>query len=1023
MNSEPPQSDYSAMRQFLAGAGSRDYWRSLEQLSETSEFRDFLDHEFPRQARGWSDATGRREFLKLMAASLALAGASGCLRQPDEKIVPYVHQPEAITPGNPLFYASAMVMGGMAKGVIVKSQMGRPIKIEGNPLHPESLGAADVFAQASILSLYDPDRSRTPLYRQNIETWGRFLTAIKGEASTLRERRGAGLCILTETVTSPTLAGQLEELLDEFPEAAWHQYEPISRDSVRAGSRLAFGKQIDTIYHFDKADVVLSLDGDFLFGTPGSLRYARDFADHRRVATNGSTMSRLYVVETTPSLAGARADHRLPLGWNQVGAFARLVAAKLGVLDAEKAPPVVAGVSDAWLAALVEDLKAGQGRSLVYAGGHQSPEVHALAHAINGKLNNVGQTVSYIEPVEARGPDGSGSSGESGSASQLDSLRSLTDRMHAGDVKVLVMLGGNPVYSAPVDLSFSRCLLKVGLSIHLADHYDETSFLCHWHIPAAHDLESWGDARAFDGTATIIQPLIAPLYDGRTPGEVLSLFQRAGYQSPYDLVRATWKKRLGEAGFDTRFETALHDGVVDDTASPAVQVDASRLDTLNLSAIEPDTAAGEIEVVFRPDATVWDGRFANNGWLQEVPKPLTKIVWDNVALVSPAAAERLSLANQDVVELKISGRVVSAPVWILPGQATNTITLGLGYGRTRAGQTGDALGYNANAVRSAAGMSHAANVSLRKTGRTYPIVSTQHHWSMEGRDLVKETTLDHFREQPNFIPAPDRKPAAEPTLIPEWKYPDHAWGMVIDQTACIGCNACVVACAAENNTPIVGKEQIAVGREMNWIRVDRYYRGGLDNPQVSFQPMFCVHCEMAPCELVCPVGATLHDSEGLNQMVYNRCVGTRYCSNNCPYKVRRFNFFLYSDEQTPSLKLMHNPEVTVRARGVMEKCTYCIQRIQSARIASEIENRPLGDGDVVTACQAACPARAILFGDINDHQSGVAIQKDSPLNYSVLAELNTRPRTTYLAQVRNPNPQLAEPPAPDTPVIGEKTKI
>ncbi len=985
-----PPLDIQAIRDYLARSAPRDYWRSLDEVSRTPEFREYLEREFPRQARAWTDE-GRRDFLKLMAASLALAGAGGCLRQPDEDIVPYVRQPEGIVPGNPLFYASAMTLGGFAKGVIVKSVMGRPIKVEGNSLHPDSLGATDVFGQASILSLYDPDRSQTPIFRQNIDTWQRFVTQVAAAASALRRNRGAGLCILTQSITSPTQARLLEEILEAMPEARRFQYEPVSRDSIRQGAELAFGKPVDTLYRFDQADVVLALDGDFLFGVPGSLRHAHDFIERRRVATGGRTMSRLYAVETVPTLTGARADHRLPLGGDKIETFAKLVAARLNALPGASERRANAGIPERWLNALVDDLSAAGARSLVYAGQCQPSIVHAVAHAINHKLGAVGTTLRYIEPVVAR-------------PAELGSLAELVERLRAESVELLLILGGNPVYDAPADTDFRAALLKTKTSIHLSDRYDETSFYCHWHIPQAHRLESWDDARAFDGTASVIQPLIAPLYSGRTAAELLSLLHPEGYRSAHELVQQTWKRQFGEEAFSTRWQQSLHDGVIADTQAREATVEP-RFDRLDLGQSATPIDQDKLEVVFRPDESAWDGSYANNGWLQELPKPLTKLVWDNAALVSPATAEQLGLAARDVIELDLAGRKLRAPVWITPGVADRAVALSLGYGRTRAGRVGNQLGYNAYLLRTSDSPWRAA-AALRKTGDTSPLVVTQDHWSMDGRDIVHELTLEELLRRADSS-ADDHEPHSEPSLYGPWESSPHAWGMAIDQTACIGCNACVVACAAENNTPIVGKSQVALGREMNWLRIDRYYRGELDNPGTSFQPMFCVHCEMAPCELVCPVGATLHDSEGLNQMVYNRCVGTRYCSNNCPYKVRRFNFFTYTDEHTPSLKLMRNPEVTVRSRGVMEKCTYCIQRIQSARITSEREGRELADGDVVTACQAACPTRAIVFGNIRDPDSEVSKYKRSPLDYSVLGELGTRPRTTHLALVRNPNPRLA----------------
>ena len=1044
---EPPVSAAPASPQNSAGKGR--FWRSLDELRETPEFLDYLRHEFPSQADELTDPAGRRQFLKLMAASIGLAGATGCLRQPEEKIVPYVRQPEDAVPGNPLMFATAMTLGGYATGVLVESHLGRPTKIEGNPQHPASLGATDAFTQASILSLYDPDRSQTVMKGGRISTWGEFLTALAAELPDIRGGKGRGLTILTETVTSPTLADQLRALLRELPEAKWRQYEPAGRDTVRAGAKRAFGEYVDTIYHFDQADVVLALDADFLACMPGSVRYAREFIDRRRVGRAfqpvGSTgnagsphhnqagnrgetsqagkpdlrMNRLFAVESTPGLTGAAADHRLALPASQLENFAKLVAAELKVPEANGSTPAMADVPAPWLKALVSDLQEHRGSSLVIAGDGQPAIVHALAHAMNRTLGNVGATVEYVEPVAAEPID------------QLASLRELVDGMRQDNVEWLVVLGGNPVYNAPGELEFAKHYEQVRLRVHLSETFDETSFISHWHIPAAHYLEAWGDARAFDGTATVQQPLIAPLYGGRTAHDLLAALAGHPERTPFELIQAYWKTRLGKDDFDRSWRKAVHDGVVPDTRSPAREVSWSFVG----GQAEPRDelpAADRLELMFCPDPTVWDGRFANNGWLQELPKPLTKLTWDNAALVSPGTAEKLELANFDVVELSLEGRTVRAPVWIVPGHADHSLTLSLGYGRSRAGRIGDGAGVNAYSLRPARSEWFAGGVELKKTGEKYPLSVTQHHYSMEARELVQVGTLAEFNANPNFLDhGKSHHPEQLTTLYPKYEESENAWGMVIDQTACVGCNACVVACQAENNIPIVGKEQVGIGREMQWLRIDRYYRGPIDAPEAYFQPVACMHCENAPCELVCPVGATVHSHEGLNQMVYNRCVGTRYCSNNCPYKVRRFNFLnydadlSYDGEQAPVLKLLRNPDVTVRSRGVMEKCTYCVQRINEAKIDAQKQNRPVRDGEVVTACQGACPTQAIVFGNIRDPKSQVARLKDSkqsPLNYSLLAELNTLPRTSYLARLRNPHPDLEGPADDDTPPV-EPTEI
>jgi MoCo/4Fe-4S cofactor protein with predicted Tat translocation signal len=1017
--------DWNAIRDRASNPENQPMWRSLDELSESPEFFDYLHREFPRQASEWTDPASRRSFLKLMAASLGLAGVglSGCMRQPEEKIVPYVRQPENMIPGKPAFFATCMTLGGYATGLLVESHLGRPTKIEGNPEHPASLGAADVFAQASILSLYDPDRSQTVMKAGRISTWGEFLTAIAAQLPAVREHAGRGLAILTETVTSPTLADQLQGLLKSLPEARWYQYEPVNRDNVRGGAQQAFGEYVETIYHFDKADVVVTLDAEFLAGMPGNLRYAREFIDRRRVAKQDASegtppyvMNRLYAVESAPGLTGAAADHRLPLRACDVEDLARALAGRLGVKTAGEKHVLPHGVTEEWLATLVSDLQAHKGKGLVIAGDGQPATVHALAHAINRQLENIGQTVEYRIPVEATPVD------------QLASLQTLVDAMQHGQVQLLVMLGGNPVYNTPAEVEFAKACERVETRVHLSPYFDETSFAAHWHIPRSHDLESWGDARAFDGTATIQQPLIAPLYASKSAHDLVAVLAGHAEYTTLQIIQQFWKPRLGADGFEKHWNRAVHDGIVSESQAKLHTPEWKFADQVTQRELPPAHSAAAkrrlLEITFGPDPNVWDGRFANNGWLQELPKPITKLTWDNAACISPQTAQRLGVSNHDLVELKLAGKTLKAPIWIVPGQPDDSISLALGYGRTRSGRIGQGVGVNANELRPARHEWFATGVDLQATGKKYHLSVTQNHHSMEGRDLIRITTLSDFKADPDFIDQPHRHPEQSPTLYPKYEESENAWGMVIDQTACIGCNACVVACQSENNVPIVGKEQINLGREMHWLRIDRYYRGGIDDPDTYFQPVMCVHCENAPCELVCPVAATVHSHEGLNQMVYNRCVGTRYCSNNCPYKVRRFNFldynsnFQYDSEHAPVLKLLRNPEVTVRSRGVMEKCTYCIQRISEAKIEAQKENRPVRDGEVVTACQQSCPTKAITFGNIRDKKSAVAQLKESPLNYSLLGELNTLPRTTHLARVCNPHPGLEGPSTIDTlPVV------
>ena len=1002
--------DLASIRERLASSRGQEYWRCLEELADSEEFHKLLTEEFPQQAAGWFDGVSRRDFLRLMGASLALAGLNACRpASEDKKIVPYVNQPETMVIGRPMFFATAFPMSGVGTGILAESHQGRPTKIEGNPNHPASLGATDAFAQASILTLYDPDRSQVVRNAGRISTWNAFLTAINDDLEAERLVGGAGLRILTETITSPTLANQLRQLLAKFPRAKWHQYEPVNRDNARAGARLAFGDDINTIYRIEKADVILSLDADFLFAGPASVRYARDFAGKRRVRQGKTDMNRLYVIEATPSVTGSMADHRLPLRPSEIPHFTGAIAAKIGLsvqssTDAQRSQ---------WIDALVRDLQKHRGSSLVLAGGQQPAVVHAMAHAMNQALENVGKTVVYTDPIEGNPVD------------QLASLRDLVKDMEAGAVKVLVMLGGNPVFTAPVDLGFAEQLSKVPLRVHSSLYDDETSAHCHWHIPEAHYLESWSDIRAYDGTVTILQPLIAPLYGGKSHHENLAALLGSSGQASYDIVRDYWKAQKITGDFEIFWHTALHDGVVAGTSfqPKTAKLKSAQSWTLSdRSAGETRTAKSEtrnsVEISFQPDPTLFDGRFANNGWLQELPKPLTKLTWDNAALMSPKTAQRLGVSYQvgatggehgrvfaDLIELRYEGRSLQAPAWIVPGHSDECLTVHFGYGRTRAGRVGNGTGFNAYAIRTANSPGYGTGVEIRKIGTQYPLACTQFHHSMEGRDLIRAATVEDYRKDPDFAQG-EHHHEAEGSLYPGFKYEGYAWGMAIDVSACIGCNACVVACQAENNIAVVGKTEVTRGREMHWLRIDRYYKGSPENPETYHQPVPCMHCENAPCEVVCPVAATSHSDEGLNDMVYNRCVGTRYCSNNCPYKVRRFNFFEYSDFETPSLKPLRNPNVTVRSRGVMEKCTYCVQRINVAKIEAEKENRPVRDGEIVTACQAACPAQAISFGDINNRDSAVAKSKSDSLNYGLLTELNTKPRTTYLAKLKNPNPEI-----------------
>jgi MoCo/4Fe-4S cofactor protein with predicted Tat translocation signal len=1005
--------DLDLARAKVAGAGGRRLWQSLEELSETPQYRDFLENEFPGNAGSAekdADTIHRRDVLKLMAASAAMAGLSACTKLPTEKIVPYVHPPEEIVAGRPLFYATSMPHAGVSTGLLVESHMGRPTKTEGNPEHPGSLGGTDVFTQASILTLYDPDRSQTVMFDGRVSTWSDFAAAM-GNLRTQLANKGAGMRVLTETITSPTLGAQIRTLLTQYPEAQWHQYEPCSGDSLREGSRLAFGKPVNTVYHFELADVIVSLDADFLASGPGNVRYIRDFSS-RRDLSNGpsSKLNRLYVAESMTTSTGALSDHRLPLRSTDMDDLARQLAVPAGIAVAPSAN-ASSKLRSEWVNAVWRDLAAHRGSSIVIAGEQQPPFVHALVHAINASLGNVGKTVVYTESLEPS------------PVNQIESLRALVNDLNAGKVDFLVILGGNPVYDAPADFNFASALQKAKLRVHHGLYKDETEELCHWHAPAVHYLESWSDGRAYDGTVGVIQPLIAPLYDGHSAHEVIALFTDEAAKSGHDLIRGYWQGQRPEKdkAFEAFWETSLHDGLMAGTALPAISV-APRGDLASQAGAQTAHDANALEVVFRPDPAIGDGEFSNNSWLQELPKPITRLTWDNAVMISPGTAQQLGLTSGDYVTLRLSGRQIQAGVFMVPGHADNSVTLHLGYGRSRGGSVGTGPGFNAYLLRTSWGASIASGLQIEKTGKSYYFASTQQQYTidMDGhqveeegaaafrRDLVRIATFEEFQKNPSFAKNAEEESTKDLTIYPGYKYEGYAWGMSIDLNRCVGCNACVVACQSENNIAVVGKDQVARGRAMHWIRIDTYFRGSLESPEVYYEPLPCMQCENAPCEYVCPVGATTHSSEGLNDMTYNRCVGTRYCSNNCPYKVRRFNFYLYSDFNTPSLYGMRNPNVTVRSRGVMEKCTYCVQRINAAKIRSEVENRTVREGEIITACQGACPAEAIVFGNVNDPSSRVSKLKAQTRNYGLLEELNTRPRTTYLARVRNPNPEIRD---------------
>ena len=986
---QPAGVDLAALRRKLESSKGPQYWRSLEELAGTPEFQAFVDDEFPIRTIDWNSPSSRRTLLKVMGASLALAGVSACTVQPKETIVPYVRAPEDIIPGKALFYATAYPHNGVSRGVLVESHMGRPTKIEGNDMHPGSLGAADHFTQASILTLYDPDRSQVATHEGNISSWVNFVAALTNARAVAGLKQGGGLRFLSEPVISPTLGAQMKAVLADLPAAKWHQYSPGSRPAIMEGAKQAFGQPVNTYFKVENAEVIVSLDADFLACGPGSTRYAREYAAKRRV-DDGGRMNRLYAAEGTPSVTGSVADHRFRMRTAEVEAFTYALAAAVGVPGVPQVAAPPSAVSA--IPAIAKDLQANKGASLIVAGEFQPASVHALAHAMNQALANIGKTVMYTDPLEIMPSD------------SMADLKELVAAMDAGQVETLIVIGGNPVYDSPADLHFAEAMLKVKNRIHMGLYVDETAALCQWHAPMTHYLECWSDGRGYDGTISFQQPLISPIYGGKTAHELLSAFGGKADLTDHDLVRAYWQTQHSGTDFEDFWQRSLHDGIVSGTQLPEKTVPTAKLPPA------PSPGPTGMEIVFRPDPSVGEGLYSNSGWLQELPKPQNKMTWDNAVWISPATAQQKQLTTGDVVDIKYAGRSVRGPVWVLPGHANDSITIHFGYGRTRAGRVGDEVGFNAYALATSDKMWNGAGVELSKASSGFEFANTQTTQTMENRTPLRVGTFAEYKKDPGFAQLEKKEGTSvgpeDSMFRPPYEYTGYKWAMTIDLNTCIGCGACMSACQAENNIAVVGKEQTRKGRHMNWIRVDRYYSGGFDDPETYYQPIPCMQCENATCELVCPVAATVHSTEGLNQMVYNRCVGTRYCSNNCPYKVRRFNFLLFSDWDTQSLYGVRNPDVTVRSRGVMEKCTYCVQRINEAKIDAEKKDVRVKDGDIVTACQQACPTQAITFGDLSDPNSRVSKLKKSSRNYTLAEDLGTRPRTTYLARVRNPNPDL-----------------
>ncbi|MEE3233739.1 MAG: TAT-variant-translocated molybdopterin oxidoreductase [Candidatus Latescibacterota bacterium] len=992
----------------LKNSSSQTYWSSLEDLSRTDEFVEMVGREFPEQADQLMDSESRRNFLKLMGASFALGGLSACTIQPQEKIVPQVRAPEELIPGKPSYFASAYPDHGYGFGVLVESHMGRPTRVDGNVAHPASLGGSSSAMQASILDLYDPDRLQTITNAGRLSTPSVFWEQLDKQLNVHSMQDGQSLRVLMQTSTSPTEADLLSAIQSRYPGFKWHQFEPHNRDNYFEGSDIAFGKHLNCDYDFSKAKVIFSFDSDFTRKGSTNARYAKQFSAARKVRDGQSSMNRLYMAEPSPTSTGSLADHRWAMNSASMEVLALQIARALNVSFTSRGKSENALPTE-MVRAIADDLFANKGKSLVIAGESCSPELHALVHAINNKLKNVGSTVFYRTPVEIS------------SESQKTSFGELIKDMNNGDVKSLIVLGGNPLFHAPVDSGFADAFSKVDFRVHLTSHVNDTSEHCHWQVASSHYLEAWGDIRAFDGTVSIIQPLIKPLYKSISRLELLGFMAGKAGLSGIELVKRHWETHTLEANFATFWRKTLHDGVMANTKFDEL---TPKINNLRLSdhfgiLLEEDL----VELQLRPDPMIDDGRFSNNGWLQESPRPISKLTWDNAAIVSPKTAERLRLKSNHMADLRLGDLSLKLPVWVLPGQAENVITVHTGFGQQGFGRVSNGSGFNAYLLATTSNPDGNVGLKVIASFDKYELACTQEHSKMtdgyeridelgtatfEDRKLIRESTFKEYKRNPDFAHEGVHDPPDDMTLYnrSDHEYDGYAWGMVVDLGVCGGCNVCAIACQSENNIPVVGKEQVLNGRELSWIRIDRYYKGEIENPRIVHQPVTCMHCENAPCEVVCPVAATVHSKEGLNDMIYNRCVGTRYCANNCPYKVRRFNFLQYANRTSESLKLQRNPDVTVRSRGVMEKCTYCVQRINQARIESKKSGIPIKDGQIQTACQQACPSDAIIFGDINDPASQVSKYKASKLNYGILTDLNTRPRTTYLAAVRNPNPSI-----------------
>ncbi|MCC5906155.1 MAG: TAT-variant-translocated molybdopterin oxidoreductase [Balneolaceae bacterium] len=1001
------------------------YWKSLNELAQNEEYKKYAEREFPENATELTDQVSRRSFLRVMGASIALAGFASC-RKPVQKILPYSRQPEDMVLGEPLFYATSMPFQDSVTGLLITNNEGRPTKIEGNQDHPASGGRTSIYNQASVLGMYDPDRSRSP--RRNGENVSKN-DFVEFAADHFNNNNGR-ILFIDEATSSPTYHRLKEQILDNY-DADWVTYEPFSENNAIEGTQIAFGQRLRTVNHYDEAGLVVALDDDFMSpqAHKNSVENSLKLTGRRSVESVDDSMSRIYSVENAFTNTGSYADHRLRLKSSQIAPFTFALASRLA--ESVSGLSAFEGVSNDfsghdWIDVLADELLNNQGGSVITLGAQHSPEVHAAVAAMNLALGNEGSAVTYHElPYRVNRDE---------NQAFIDAISEL----QAGEFDTVVLIGGNLIYNAPADLNIADALGNAGTTIHLSKYYDETSQACHWHVNRAHYLEAWGDGLSYTGQRSIIQPQIQPLFNGISAVEFLGILLNGEETSGYELVQDTWSDVI-TSDFTREWERVLHDGLDTESGFDSASVSLSGNFA---SAVEGSLGQSEvsgIEIAIKPDARVFDGRFANNSWLQELPEPMTKITWDNVALMSAATAESIginpqrSFRNNDVPKVRISagGETIEIAAWVEPGHADDSITLTVGYGRSNVGRVADGVGVDTYPLRTTENLFFQA-ADVEPVGSTYEVACVQDHHSLEGRDMIRTATLDEYRENPDFatfksfhgFEVPGMKQALEKgddrgpvSLFNEHYGPDHQpqWGMTIDLNSCFGCGVCTIACQAENNIPVIGKREVGRRRIMHWIRTDRYYEGDPDNPTAYHQPVPCMHCELAPCEQVCPVAATTHSEDGINQMTYNRCIGTRYCMNNCPFKVRRFNFFNYTKEYLTTgndpeiIQMAMNPEVTVRFRGVVEKCTYCVQRVNREKIKSKIAtgSRKPEDGAVKTACQQACPANAISFGDLTDSDSEVSRKKRNDRNYVMLEEMNVRPRTSYLARLTNKNPELA----------------